>query len=348
LTSKGKSKELLPVSELEYKLGDGVTYSILSRWVNCRVRALMTLHRWRAVKMSESASFGSMAHEVLHHIYETYRPQKKPLALGTILKRAQASGGEVLRDYIKEKSKLSSDPALTEELEYFAALLSAMLPEYIKKWEELDGDFSSRRWVGLEDEFDLNVQAFAKDGFRLRGKRDGLFEQTTKSGEELWLLETKTSGQINEVTLMQVLSYDAQVLFYLVLTELQMERKLTGAVYNMIRKPMLRQKKATKKQAAETYPAFIERVQEDIAERPDHYFHRFALRFYRKDLEKATQEITDKLLEFAGWLRGEVPTYKNEYACRGRISCPYIAACASRNMNDYIQTGTVFPELSSK
>lgn len=200
-----------------------------------------------------------------------------------------------------------------EAIQADLAMAKAIFPAYAERWGRDDG---KRKWVEVEQVFDVRGPPL---GVRLRGKIDGAFED--RSGK-LWILETKTASQISEDTLSQALAFDFQSLFYCHALEAKLKRPVVGVLYNVVRVPQIG--KAMDKSS----DAYVEAVRADVSARPDFYFARFELTYPRKVRERFAEELTAKLQEFIGWIARDLPTYKNESACRARWTCNYLPVCA--------------------
>ena len=197
---------------------DGVTQSLLSSFINCHQQCEYILNKWEMPKKKTALIFGGLFHFLIEHYLKALM-DSKPIP----------DFSELERMWIKSEGKeyYKEDPEETEKLLGFA---SALFPEYVKFWER--DDTKRIKWLALEEEFDVNYE-----GFKLRGKRDGLLQYTKDKKKLPWLLETKTTSRIDEGTLEEALEFNFQNLFYLTATEIETKQKLGGILYNIIRKP---------------------------------------------------------------------------------------------------------------
>jgi hypothetical protein len=312
------------INRKPYTIQDGVTQSLLAGWVNCRQWAKFYLEGWETPGAKEALEFGNLFHWLLEGAYTTIRltPPLDKFAQDN-LKDSVIHGISVMIE--KYDFPKSLNPQTQEKI---LALAEALWPMY---WKIYAKDLN-REWLAVEGTFDVDW-----NGFRLRGKRDGVFVGKRKKP---WLLETKTTSRIDEGTLDLTLGFDFQNLFYITSAEEEQGGNIAGVMYNVIQRSALRQKKA------ETFPDYCQRMAEDIRDNPKKYFKRIELLYTKEQKERFKEELLQKLREFEMWLSElhggltVVPTYKNERACVGRWNCQYLQACSSN-----LQTGELFREL---
>ncbi len=311
-----------------YKLErDGVTSTLLQRFMKCRRAAELYLEGWVKLKTSDSLAFGTLFHDLLRKLYSHYREERPPLGASKLAAQAEAITDPWLDEYIRRASRELAAPEQIEALERDAAIIHRMVDPYTRFWEE---DFRKARWVSLESQFDVQHR-----GFRLRGKRDGLYKKKDKS---IWLLETKTKGRIDEEELLLMLTMDFQCLFYMLATEIESGKRPVGVDYNVIRRP------GHEIREGESFAEFADRIRADIDKRPDHFFKRFEVAYDSSDFRWFGRMLAQVLKEFKDWHDGLLPTYPNLASCIGRWNCSYLEACSSRSMTGYVQAG-IFREL---
>jgi len=312
----------------DYTPADGITQSILSAWRTCRYKSKLSLNGWTPKRRKKSFRFGSLVHDTLEFMYCGIRDGRK-----------NDYSPKGISDFIWKKSDenlkdlLPSDRPEDIELEGSYAV-SLLAEAYLQRWKK---DYK-RSWVSVEGEFD-----YAFHGYRLRGKRDAVFRQSRKSGGGLWLLETKTKSIINDEELGLLLPFDFQTLFYLIsLKETFPKEKLKGCVYNVLRKPQLREG------ANEGREQFVKRIEKDIKKRPEHYFKRYEVTYPQSVVEWFETDLRNQLSEFTDWWNGWSSTYKNTSACVGRYRCEFLDHCSSGNFVGYEKGKSPFSELSPK
>jgi hypothetical protein len=298
----------------EYVLSDGVTQSMLAAFLSCRQRMRYILDHWESEAFGNSAERGNAFHLLLEKWYSGLWKEHLPCM------------NENLKQWQEELRKRG--PVDPNSMEDTLAFCEALFPEYVKRWQKSDALY---KWVALEQVFDQKFK-----GFRLRGKMDGLLKLNGK----LWLFETKTKATIEEDSMLDALAFDFQNLFYLTVLA-EAGTPAIGVIYNIIRKPGLRQKKDEDRQQ------FAQRMIEDVAERPDHYFKRYEIRYTKEAVANFRKELELKLDDFKYWLMGEEAHYRNESVCIGRFKCPFLRACATGSMVGYKQTRELFSELKA-
>lgn len=290
---------------------DGVTQSMLRDFLGCRKRLLYKLMGYRSLTPRSTPRFGSMTHYALSKMYEAMRAgETNKTKLGKIVTKE-------LEKYVNREAKSASSALLIQEIEGQSVLVAMILEEYLGFWYERD---CKKKWTSLERVFDVDFR-----GFRLRGRWDGGYELDTRSGEEVWLLETKTKSKVSEDSLELSLALDFQSQFYLTAAGLILPKpeRLKGVLYNIIRNPNLYRR------VNENDQDYAERVREDIQKRPAHYFKRFELTYSDKQLRLFQQELEYKLQEYEMWLDMKLKTYGNENSCDVFWKCEFLNMCAS-------------------
>jgi len=104
------------------------------------------------------------------------------------------------------------------------------------------------------------------------GKIDGL----VTLNDDYYLFEHKFLSAFNSAD-EEWLSKDLQINSYVYGIQKEFNIKITGVIYNVVKKPALRMKKGTKKTPPETEQDFRERVIKDFSDRPDFYFKRYTV-----------------------------------------------------------------------
>ena len=290
-----------------YQISDGVTQSLLSAWVSCRQYAFYMIRGWESGAPKRALQQGSMMHEALENWH------------GRGIDRLPTR---------KWRTKALKKGANADDIEDDIGIVASLLPGYIKRYTKKD---RKKKFVEVEGLFDVEFESY-----RLRGRIDGVYEL----GGKLWILETKTTSKIEEAALKLYLNFDFQSLFYVTALQEMLGRPIAGVLYNLIRKPQIKQGKLSKK-------AYWDRVETDTETRPDFYYKRFETRFTRARIKAFQEELHMKLDLFANWIAagdGRL-MFKNEMACRAKWNCRYLQACGDGNMNGYKKTGKLFSEL---
>jgi len=165
---------------------------------------------------------------------------------------------------------------------------------------------------------------------------DGRFQKGPKS---LWLFENKFKGRIEAGNLMNQLPLDLQVHIYLYALAKETGRKPKGVLYNIIRRPQLKQKKN------EPLSDFIARIGEDVKKRPEFYFIRFEVGIMSREMKDFESDLEAMIHDYVMWYRGKRGTYKNGAHCLQPYPCRYLPICSQNDMSGYWQRTKVFPEL---
>ena len=309
----------------------GITVSLLQKWLACRQAAAYYLAGWMPVHLKDSLFFGSMAHGVLQTVYEHWRTHKRPLSEERFLDRSLDVANDYLSEEIAKVARSLKGKSAIEAALSGSVVLAMTLGPYLHKWQK---DFTERTWLGVETQFDVQWK-----GIRLRGKRDGIY--ISKRGY-LTILETKTRSRLeDEQDLTDALTFDLQSLFYIMASAIELGRPVRRVAYNIIRRPGLRQGKKEKPED------FAGRIEADIVKRPNHYFVRFYLTYPPEVIKAFEADLWKKVSEFQAWCEGSLPTYRNETACVRRFICPYLNICASGSTRLYMK-GEIFRELQEE
>jgi hypothetical protein len=311
---------------------DGITQTILRTFMECRRKAELMLLGLSPKKRSGALDFGSFTHDVLEFLYtEAQQAYPEPwipeLPLMTRVVK-------VREEWLRSNEYSTQDDAGLQALERDAGILETLLPHYVRMWTQ---DFNGAlEWTNLESEF--CVPAPGHPNVPLRGKFDGNYQRK----RALWLFETKTKGRIDGEGLSNALPLDLQVHFYLYALAKQTGRKPRGVLYNIIRRPQLRQGKN------ETLKAFLNRIDKDIEKRPDHYFTRFEVPISRDEMKVFDEELTSMVDDFVQWQHGVLKTYKNGSACLRPWACQFLPVCGQGSTDGFYVRDRVFPELVAK
>lgn len=298
----------------------GVTQTMLKNG-NCRLRLILWLNGWYLPEKEYKMSWGSMFHELLDKLY-TFHKKREVIPANEFLV------GWALQYYKELHKELPCVDQDKEDLDIVKALV--ILRNYILAYAE---DFTEQKSTLVESSF--AVKFF---DFLLRGKIDREF---TKQGN-LWLMEHKTKGKIDEGQLLDLLGFNFQNMFYSLARLLSGGILYKGIEYNIIRNSS--SKLSVKKQ--ETLEDFEERFEADVKKRPQHYYKRYTLSFHHeKEIETFKCNLRHRLEETSLLLDGKLPVYPNPFTCEDPWPCPYIRACSSGVLTGYRQKEKLFEEL---
>ena len=289
---------------------DGITQSLISNFMSCRVKGMLSLNRWSNGSKNKTVNFGSLVHHILENVYGVKKIPDMPAI-------------EKMIDAFETKVK-------PEQKEHDNALASAIIEGYLEYYKD---ELKTLKFVRTEGEIDVIV-----DGVRRRGKIDAECIDKLKRN---WLMETKTKGQIQEDSMMKIMAFDFQNLFYLTNYEYQTGKKVRGTYYNVIRKPQHKIK------AGESLREFKDRLLEIIRKDPGHFYKRYEIVYTNMDKEKHINNCKGKLDDIKSWINDPDKIYRNEFSCKqGNFECEYLDACSTGNMGGYTRTKKLFEELS--
>ncbi len=239
---------------------DGISYSLLSRFVNCRERfRIYTVEGLRPADTSDSMDFGTMFHSILEE-------------------HAQGRNLAYLKRKLQQQAK--NDP----DAKAMADQCLLLFKYYEETWREND---AGRNYISQEEVFRVPVYLPSGRKIDLRGRYDEIYRENGA----IWLQENKTKAHIDELALSNILAHDLQTMLYCYTIKLKYKEEPRGVLYNVIRRPLLKQKQK------ETDLDFLHRIEDDIKTRPEHYFVRFRTEFGDGDVEKFCKRTLFPLLE---------------------------------------------------
>jgi hypothetical protein len=209
-----------------------------------------------------------------------------------------------------------NDQTEADILETNKAIVQAMLEGY---FERFGAGFPEAEEFIPEMKFEveiINPTTGAKSkSFKLSGKVDGII----KVKGRWWLVEYKTAGQVGK-SYIDKLALDTQITTYIHAVQRQLNIKIDGVIYRVLRKPTIKQ---TKK---ETVWQYLDRLTTDYKSRPEFYF--FEERLYRsqndlKEFESELWDLTQDMLK----CRRENLWYKNTSRCLDWGNCEFMPLC---------------------
>ncbi len=316
---------------MSYDVSDGISYTLLSTWLTCRMKATYMVQGWERKGFQKSYLFGTIVHAALEHTYRWARKQ------GTEVDPLDATkeASHAIQTMRKPHLKRASSAEIADFVELCLGKADTVLGHYFYTYPQ---DLMPKTWHSVEGAFDTSWM-----GFKCVGKIDGI-KKIKKRKHKLKLFETKTRSRISEDTLSDQLDFDLQSLWYLCHAEriLGKPYSINSAEYNIIRNPQ------THRNKGQDIPAYLEKVDAEIEKKPNHYFKRYAVEYPEEVKTIFKRELHWKLIEFANWVEGKIPNYKNETACVGQYSCEYLKACASGTMIGFAQTHELFNEITQE
>jgi len=191
------------------------------------------------------------------------------------------------------------------------AVVCGMVAGHAKRYLKQD----RAAWKVLGVEVKDTVLPIRGTGWSLAGALDLLVEE---KGKPL-IVEHKTTADISASYVARI-PLDWQILGYAWLAAAKLGRPVNWVVYNMVKKPTIRQRKG------ETMEGFLERLEDVYATEPHKYFHRERVKVTAPMVKAFLAELAqfvgefDRCLETGFW-------YQNAYACDLRGACPYMRLC---------------------
>jgi len=316
-----KKKFVFPLSlgvPLDYSLSvQGITQSLIAAFLQCRQKFVYILNRMSSPKKVERTLFGNIVHYALSVIYSVKPHPYVSDIQGAF--RVYKEDNKIELSAI-DKKKVERDFSVAE------VVLTAYLSFYVKDWTEMKN---------REPEKEAEVKLF--DKFVGRCKIDGRY---TDKNKVKWLIETKTKGRISEESLVKLLAFDPQNLFYLLCDQVDSGEEAIGVLYNIIRNPQIKQKQD------ETLQQFCERLRADIKLRPEFYFLRYEIPYTKDDKKRFEKQLYEIILDIDRLVKGENKVYRNCYSCESPYECEFLDACASNSFVGYQQKEKIFSELT--
>lgn len=292
-----KGRAISKPTQALWKLEDGITFSGLSKWMDCREQfSLQWIDGLTPKKISIPLEFGSVIHYGLEHQFCGKRPS------------------EVIRmitsQYREHRSKTITNSGEKDTLDLILGLAEVIYPEYCEFWHFDDRNIN---WIEREAKFKLKYEFPTHEGQReiiLRGMRDGIYSYGTVYG----VFETKTKSKIIEKDIIDNLHADMQTMMYCFCTYLSTGRYPNEVKYNVIRRP------DTYRRKNESLDKYLARVRDDIRSRPEFYFLRYTASISSADIHHFVNKTLNPVLAlFVQWY----DSVKKNPVGEGRFQSPY-------------------------
>ncbi len=292
---KGKEKEMaakvarrnVPVWGGPEK--DGITFSLLSRFLVCRERFRLLVVEGLKPKegFNHRLEFGSMWHvceEALAH----------PLPRSKI-----AIWNTKLQDYLKQLC--DRFPLDREQVIHWGSMCQALFPVYVQHWSR-HPDVINRTPLLQEQVFDVPYKLPSGRTVRLRGKWDSVDLVWDGKTAGIYIQENKTKSQIDGRKITQQLLFDLQTMMYAVAlvgkfqngmvppgkpSRQENYHRFAGVRYNVVRRS-----------AHKSPESMLKKVQEDMANgRVSEWFARWKVEISPADIAKFCRQCLDPILE---------------------------------------------------
>lgn len=254
---------------------DGVTYSLLSRFLVCRerFRALVVDGMKPAPRFHAALDYGSM-----WHVCEEFHAE------------GQAWEGALetcCRDLCRQH------PMQREEINHWYSICKAQFPLYVKHWSK-HPDVKNRVPLAQEHEFNVPYRLPSGRTVRLRGKIDALDLIKTGEGPGVWIQENKSKSSIDQEKIGRQLTFDLQTMIYMIAARHEHDRMgwaakgpLMGVRYNVIRRS-----------AHKSVESYLKKITEDREDgRIGEWFSRWMVRIHDHDVKRFRRECLDPILE---------------------------------------------------
>ena len=267
---------------------DGVTQSLLWRFLNCRerFRLLVVKGLKTADQFNQRLEFGNMWHlcEEAHADNLSY--------------------DEPLRKYTQtlcQRYKFQQ-----EQVNHWYEVCRVTFPIYVDYWAK-HRDVKHREPIFQEEKFAVPYKLPSGRTVTLRGKFDSVDVIGTGKGRAIYLQENKTKGDINEQQIKSQLTFDLQTMQYLIAlrgTGGLPKIPIAGVRYNVIRRPLsggkntIRQHQPSKSNPdGESKEAFYNRLAGLIKAEPEFYFMRWKVEVSKDDYARFEQRCFIPILE---------------------------------------------------
>lgn len=269
---------------------DGITQSMLSRWLVCRERfRLATVEGLRPVELfDKTIEYGHMWH-CCEEALAAGRPWQDDLR-----RHCQA---------LIQEHKLY--PATVQEIDKWYTVCKLQFPIYIDFWKK-DKQVKARKPISQEDVFDVLYKLPSGRVVRLRGKYDSV----DLINKQVWLQENKTKSEINELKLRRQVAFDLQTMLYLTTLKHRLNHTeyknypIAGTRYNVIKRPLsggagtIRQHKPTKKNPqGESLQDYYKRLNDILRGDPQDYYLRLEIQVTPEDIKRFEDKFLKPCLE---------------------------------------------------
>lgn len=327
---------------------DGITFSLLSRYLVCKERfRLLVVEGLRPVStFNHRMEYGQMWHvcEAWWANGKDWKPWLQAYCLNLCKKY----------------------PLQQEQINHWYQVCQVAFPIYVGYWAK-HPDAKKRTPLLQEQVFNVPYRLPSGRMVRLRGKWDSVDLIGPKRDHGIYNQENKTKADINEQQMQRQLQFDLQTMLYLVALVLHIQEHgplskaadgvpIRGVLYNVVRRPLsggkgsIRRHQATKTKPEETLKHFYNRLSDIIKEDPGHFFMRWKVEVTSQDIERFKREFLDpKLEELCDWwekMQVNKDPFDYSYLRAGwHYRTPYgfynvLAESGSAELDEYLATGS--------
>lgn len=279
---------------------DGITFSMLSKFICCRERFRM--HVVEGVREARDFDATVEYGNLWHAAEEAVAMNREWLA------PMKAHYTKLLSDYVGRE---------TDIVKWYT-IAKGTFPMYLEHWKKNDPDARQRVPVLAERVFSVMIRLPSGRSIRLRGKIDSVFRILWG----LYVMENKTKGKIDELGLQKTVANNLQTLIYVTVLNACLsadakgnavidlgngDKKLIipkqkkpiivqGVLYNVHRRP-LGDNRAIKRKKTETEAQFYKRLFGNIAKEPAYSFLRWKINLTPADLNRFCGRTLYPILE---------------------------------------------------
>lgn len=329
---------------------DGVTFSLLSRFLVCRERFRAYVVEGLSAErgFNHRLEFGNMWH---------------------ICEECLAAGKAWEPSLTKYCRKLAEEYFTQQaEISNWMGICMVEFPEYVKYWKA-HPDVKDRTPLLQESVFNVPHKLPSGRIVRLKGKWDSVDLIGKGSSAGVYLQENKTKSDPNPVQIQRQLTFDLQTMMYLVaLAEFRQktsdpaliklfDHKVCGVRYNVVKRPRQYQGKK------ESQEDFLARLRGIISDSPQEFFMRWKVEVTPDDINNFRRKCLDPILEQLCWWYEETVLGKH-VPSNGKYPPPHwqhpfgvwnvLDEGGSSDLDEYLRSGsevglhrvdTLFPEL---
>lgn len=293
-------------------LDDGITQSMLNRFLCCRERfRLYVVEGLKVEGFNHRLEYGNMWHLCEEQLAGTNIASN---VLG--VKPHPAEWEPKLKQYAVELTK--QYPQNGPEIEKWWNVCRRQFPIYVDYWRK-HPDVKNAKPLYAESVFDVRYKLPSGRVIRLRGKLDKGDIVTEGKVASIFIQENKSKSEIDADKTVRELPLNLQTGIYLTaLAEVMKDKtnplykvgfeslKIGGVRYNEIRRPLsgwgegnIKQRKGVgkAKKGAETLEEFYDRLGQLIADDPAKFFIRVKMKVTLSELEKFQQRVLNPILE---------------------------------------------------
>ncbi len=280
---------------------DGLTYSILCRFLTCR-------ERFRLLVVNGLSPEDRFNHRIQYghmwHACEEYTDWSSKTFGG-----AQLVG---LTDLVSELDR--QYPMERQDIHHWSKVCRVQYPIYFNYWRVRPAR-NPKEPLLREEVFSEVITLPSGRRVRLRGKMDGADLVREGKAKKVILQENKTKGEIAEQQLLRQLNFDFQTMIYLTALTLMKQpgsnyskdspetwevlrrHQIGGVLYNVVRRPLAGGKHSIRMKQGERQDEFYQRLKEAIAGDPEYFFMRWSVTVTTQEIHKFCNECLYPMLE---------------------------------------------------